>query len=154
VSFFVWLVVLVEAPALAAGPSPGASFTWTVPAWPVPVAHECPRQIDLQYGQPLPSGLVDPGTSLLTCSGTLVPSSDLAHYLLTDAWAGQAGFRGEQLTLDRAWYQAKVVDLSAPKKVPWSQRPRTQRTIGEIEGAGGVALAVFAAVELLGAVRP
>lgn len=137
------MLALLLAVALGADLDPVPPFNWDLPEPPAPVAQECPEAVDLVVGRPLPPGLVgDDG--LVTCYGTVLPTSDLADLLLVDAWARRAVPRGARLVVELGWQEERYARLSAAydEPTPWLQRPDVQRTIGRIETAAVMLLAV------------
>lgn len=122
---------------------PDDDFAWVLPEAPSPVAEECSAAVDLVVGQPVPADLLDKDGNV-RCYATVVPTSDLSHLLLVDAWAARAAPRGVRLRLERDWHRDRSEQLAVAlaKPAPWLQRPGTQRVIGNVEAVGLMALAI------------
>ena len=101
------------------------------PEPPVSVPGHCIEAVGLQEGAEAP------------CTGTLLPPSDLADLLATEAWAEaiEARYRTDtaylqwhvnQAQLERDWWRARAEEMAAlqSEPEPWHLRPGAQRAMG------------------------
>jgi len=144
------LAALAVAEPGTPGPDLSGEWAWELPRPIDPSPHDCPEAVDLVPGRPLPDGLVDED-GIVRCYATVVPTSDLAHLILTEAWAIEAAPRGRRIVLETEWeeerYRALLDVYRAP--TPWLDRPGVQRSLGRVETVVvlGLALGVYAVLD-------
>jgi len=131
--------ILAEAPWLPGLP-PGRE----------PPADQCPREVALVPGRPVPPELLD-ADGLVACSGVLVPTATYAWHLDV---ADSHEALGRLYRLDVARLEAELavrtwerdtylLRLEAP--LPWWERPQVQRWVGRLEMGAVVAVGLWAA---------
>tara|TARA_Y100000310_G_scaffold21406_2_gene20704 strand:- start:1386 stop:1823 length:438 start_codon:yes stop_codon:yes gene_type:complete len=121
------------------------------PEPPAPVDGECTKVYPINRGQLLPSPvLLPPGAA--GCSAVVVPLSQFADLLETEAWgeavSQQYSITTASLEMEIDWYKAKLEEESKPP--PFLERPGTQRWFGRLETlvtVGVVAVGLSAAYQ-------
>lgn len=118
------------------------------PEAPTPVEGECSRVMPVRVGEPPPAT----SGGKATCTGDLVPTSQLADLLATEQWAYALRDHGsiskayylhqiESLEMELQWTQERLEEARQPD--PWWMRPWVQRAIGGATVMGTVVVAAY-----------
>jgi len=127
----------------------GAPWLPGLPDEPAPLDNQCPREVALVPGRPVPEELLD-ADGLVRCSGVLVPTSTYAYHLRVEASHRALGdlYRLDvgRLEAELAMSEWKLAQLDQP--LPWWERPQVQRWAGRLEVGASVALTAWALSEI------
>lgn len=114
----------------------GLAFAEPVPERPVEtkIEGQCSDVLALEPGKPLPAGLVDPATGLVTCGATVLPTGKALYYKKVQTWADYELAPALRRTnyayeMDTALFEARL-KAATPRPL---ERPTVQRTLGRVE---------------------
>ena len=110
-----------------------------------PAPGDCDRAVPVRIGDPIPSGVAG-ADGLATCTGVILPPSQLAYLLKLEAYV-KASERMYMLDVDllkqeRDYYREQLTIATRPPI--WYERPSLQRWAGRVETLIAVGLAASA----------